>query len=169
MLEIRGIDKAVQKLRGYARKMEGTAAASYRRFLRQIFTDAVEGSPQWSGNLASQWYIEFGSVKGSYSPIPEYVEPVHSPYLQDPYQMGDDPAVRETLARELPKLDKIRYNTKVTIKNYAPYASDVEAGDGPNGRPIREVNQLAAFGGVAMVGYLELKYSNARRLKGLVR
>ena len=73
--------------------------------------------------------------------------------------MGDDPAVAITLMREVPKLDSITYKSPVRIFNPTPYAAEVEAGQGPNGRDIREVNKLAEYGAVAMIGYVNQKYN----------
>jgi hypothetical protein len=76
------------------------------------------------------------------------------------------------LDRELDQLQYIRWNTKVSFVNRTPYASQVEEGLGPLdefGRQtyIREVNKLASYGGVAMLGYVEMKYSNLRYIKKL--
>ena len=86
--------------------------------------------------------------------------------------MGIYPAVGYTLRRELKYLENLRWNSKVTITNYVPYASDVEDNQGPtrNGITlgIREENKLASYGGVAMVGYVTAKYKNAKVLKTML-
>jgi hypothetical protein len=77
--------------------------------------------------------------------------------------VGDDPAVSTTLARELAKVADIRWNSKVQLVNYTPYASEVEAGTGPNGKPIRKENYK--YGQIAMAAYVVTKYSSLRTLK----
>jgi hypothetical protein len=174
MLQIKGSQEFIKKLNREKMRIEHSVAETHRRIIKHIFTDLVTLTPQWSGNLASNWYIEFTGVKGAYRPVQGYVPPWEFDTTQSdpPFSRGMDPAVDVTLDRELAKLGKIRYNTKVTLKNYAPYAEDVEMGIGPpdefgNPRDIREVNILRSYGGVAMKGYIEMKYSNLRMLKSL--
>lgn len=141
------------RLRAVMPTIEAEINTKYRKLVRKVFTDLVENSPQWSGNLASNWRI--GS--GGYAQITGYNP--QDWYKENPYQVGSDPAVAMTLMREVPKLDAITYKSPVRIFNPTPYAADVEAGQGPNGRPIREVNKLAEYGGVAMIGYVNQKYN----------
>ena len=141
------------RLKAVMPTIEAEINTKYRKLVRKVFTDLVENSPQWSGNLASNWRI--GS--GGYAQIAEYNP--QDWYMENPYQMGDDPAVAMTLMREMPKLDSITYKSPVRIFNPTPYAAEVEAGQGPNDRPIREVNKLAEYGAVAMIGYVNQKYN----------
>ena len=83
--------------------------------------------------------------------------------------MGSDPAVSMTVARELQKIKEIRYNSIVKFVNRMPYAEEVERGVGPSRKPIRDVNRLASYGGVAMIGYLDMKYSAKRMIKKSIR
>lgn len=142
------------RLKAVMPTIEAEINTKYRKLVRKVFTDLVENSPQWSGNLASNWRI--GS--GGYAQIAEYNP--QNWYMENPYQMGGDPAVAMTLMREMPKLDSITYKSPVRIFNPTPYASEVEVGQGPDGRDIREVNKLAEYGGVAMIGYIKLKYGS---------
>lgn len=151
----------MDKLRKHKLLVEGHITETKRRLVTDVFTDLVKGSPQWSGNLASNWYIEFHGITGSYSPVSGYDEKKW--YREDPYQVGDDPAVSQTLARELAKVPKIRWNSKIDIVNYTPYAANVEAGEGPMGRPIRDEN--LRYGQIAMAAYAATKYSKLSTLK----
>ena len=159
-----GVAAALAKLVKHKLLIRGSITDTKRRVVRHVLKDLVTNSPQWSGNLAQQWYVEFHGQKGHYQQIASYGE---ARTRDEAYSMGDDPAVSQTLAREYAKIDKIRWNSKIEIVNYAPYASDVEAGVGPDGLAIRPENQLASYGGVAMVGYVTMKYNNLRYLKGL--
>ena len=160
-VKAKNIDGFIAKLKKHKLLVQGQVAETKRRLVRDIFTDLVQGSPQWSGNLASNWYIEFHGNEGRYSKIAGYKPKDWK--RDDPYHAGDDPAVSKTLMRELPKIANIRWNSKVQIVNYAPYASDVEAGLGPDGKPIREANYK--YGQIAMAGYVTAKYSQLRTLK----
>jgi hypothetical protein len=178
MLQIKGSQELIKKLNRDKLRIQHSVAETHRRIVKHIFTDLVTLTPQWSGNLASNWYIEFTSVKGAYKQLDGYLPSgewdmaMATGSMELPFSRGMDPAVDTTLTRELSKLPKIRYNTNVRIVNYTPYAEDVEENLGPVDefgirRDIREVNQLASYGGVAMKGYIEMKYSNLNTLKRL--
>ena len=160
-VKARNLEGFMAKLRKHKLLVQGQIASTKRRLVTDVFTDLVKGSPQWSGNLASNWTIEFHGRQGSYNQIPGYKEQGWA--NDEPYKVGDDPAVSSTLARELAKIADIRWNSKVQLVNYAPYASEVEAGTGPNGRPIREENYK--YGQIAMAAYVVTKYSSLRTLK----
>lgn len=142
----------LKKLAATMPAIEKEVNAKYRELGRKMFTDLVMNTPQWSGNLVNQWHIG----RGAYSPISDY-DPVDW-YRDDPYQMGEDPGVAGVLLREVPKLAAITYKMPIRFINSAPYASQVESEQGPNGKPIRRENKLASYGGVAMLGYIDMKY-----------
>lgn len=180
MLEVKGTQALLKKLEKAGVDLKNNLAATHRRLCHDIFVDLVKGTPQFTGNAASNWTIEFTGVSARpYSQTGEKGEvlaegPAAYYKRTDPYSAGMDPTVSETLTRELSKIDKIRYNTKVTFKNTTPYASELEAGTGPSdGRggtyDIRKVNELASYGGVAMIGYVDMKYKNLRNLKRRVK
>jgi hypothetical protein len=139
-------------------QVEKTVTSEYRNLLYNIFHDVVAGTPQHSGNLASNWGIEItGSPSVRYREVSGYMHTYYSRLAIK--KMGDDPAVSSTLDRELPKLDNLRWNTKVTFVNKTPYAQDVQDNKGPNGLPIRAVN-LDAAGQVIMLNGIRVKYQN---------
>jgi len=164
-LGFQGVSAAMAKLEKHKLLVLGSITETKRRIVRHVLNDLVKNSPQWSGNLASQWYVEVHGKKGSYRPIAGYSA---QRTRDEAYSMGDDPAVSQTLAREYVTIDEIRWNSKVQISNYAPYADQVEKGIGPEGtQGIRPENILASYGAVAMVGYVSVKYNNLRYLRGL--
>ena len=160
-VKAKGLDGFIKKLRQKDLIMKGKVTEIKRKLVSDVFTDLVKGSPQWSGNLASNWYIDFHGAKSAYNPIPNY----HPTYYQDSdkYQVGMNPAVSDTLNREIPKISQIRWNTNVTIINQTPYAKEVEEGKGPDYKKIRPENHK--YGQVAMVGYVMTKYSKLKTLK----
>lgn len=150
-LEIKGLQAFIKKsemerLRAKAKITEGV-----RRVVAGVFRDVVMTTPQYSGNLASNWYIVYGSWGSPYHELS-----THGVRTKQPYERGDDPAVSETLDRELWKLDNIRWNSKVTIRNSTPYATEVEAGIGPNNLEIRPENKIG--GEVVMAELTAMKY-----------
>lgn len=159
---------------------EKTVTYEYRNLLYNMFHDVVAGTPQWSGNLATNWGIEIlGAPKVRYREHPAYMHSFFSRLAV--HKMGDDPAVRDTLNRELPKLNNLKWNSKVTFVNRTPYADDVSRGIGPEAtsapwhsaahakhlrskkggarRPIRDVN-LDSAGQVVMLNGIRVKYQN---------
>lgn len=173
MLQVKGSRELVAKMRKDIEKVKGTVTATHQNLVKTMFLDLVAHTPQWSGELAMHWGIE---VHGSKSPAPYSIK---NPAWEareaanrldpQPFQMGSDPAVSMTVARELQKIKEIRYNSIVKFVNRMPYAEEVERGVGPFGKPIRDVNRLASYGGVAMVGYLDMKYSAKRMIKKSIR
>lgn len=169
----RGTRELVQKMRKDIDKLKGSVQATHQNLVRMIFRDMVAYTPQWSGELAMHWGIE---VHGQTSPAPYTLKnPAYERRVAEnrrdpePFQMGADPAVSMTVSRELAKIKTIKYNSKVRIVNRMPYALEVQRGQGPFGKPIRDVNRLAAFGGVAMMDYVDMKYRNARQLKKAIK
>lgn len=169
MIEKKGLRELAARIRKDVDKFELSVTQAYRQMLKTMFTDLVVHTPQWSGELVLHWAMEFHGKK---APAPYSVKnPAWAqqdrliPQLVHPFQMGSEPAVTITLARELAKLSEIRYNSIVKFVNRMPYAEAVERGEGPNRHLIRDVNRLASYGGVAMVQYLDTKYGKLRYLK----
>ena len=155
MIQIRGL---VEELMTEKARQERKVTAIYRAVIAEIFIDIVKHTPQFSGNLTQNWQIEFTGYPGGYNRSPDYLGPQASANvayhmadrrLGGARKMGDDPSVSETVDRELPVLGDVHWNTRVRIVNRTPYADDVQAGIGPNGRPIRDEN--LHYGKVAMV------------------
>ena len=48
------------RLKAVMPTIEAEINTKYRKLVRKVFTDLVENSPQWSGNLASNWRIGSG-------------------------------------------------------------------------------------------------------------
>jgi len=174
MLKSAGSQTFMKRLRKDMVDLENKVAETHRRVVKHVTIDLITFTPQWSGNAASNWYITFTGMPAAYSELPEYQPPyLWSPTDYEPSQMGADPVVQDTIRRELLKLPKIRWNTKVTIVNKTPYAEDMENNIGPMGefddapRDFREVNLHPNYGRVAMVAYVETKYKNLRTLKRL--
>jgi len=172
MLNIRGLvsDLITEKLR-----MERQVTVVYRAVVAEIFMDIVKHTPQFSGNLVRNWQIEFKGYPGTYTRLPDHPENVR-PFVAyrmmerkngKPFQKGDDPAVSETIDRELLTLSDLHWNTRVRIVNNTPYADDVEAGMGPDGLQIRPEN--LHYGKVAMTNYAYAKYSKPNSIIQIIK
>lgn len=155
MLSIRtkGLDKLLRNLEKRQVQVKKAIAKAKMDLAQQVFTSVVEGSPQWSGNLAANWRLVVGEGVISYQPIGNY-DPENwrtTPH----YKMGHPLAVGMANA-QLANLAAVRWDSKIKIGNAVPYADDIEAGQGPKGGPLRDVNYL--YGQIAMVGYAMAKF-----------
>lgn len=178
MIKTSGSQTFMKRIRKDVANLEGRVTKIHRALVKSIFTDLVTFTPQWSGNAASNWYITFKGMPAKYNEIEGYVPPYmwdSATQMTEPYQLGMDPVVRDTVARESLLLNDIKWNTKVTIVNTTPYAEDLENNIGPMGendyepREIRDVNFHPNYGKVAMIAYVETKYRNLRYLKMLAK
>lgn len=180
-----GIEAAIQKLRKHKLLVPGKIAQAKRNLVYAVWVDLVKNTPQWSGNLVENWYIEVAGRKGSYQEVEEYVDPIGwdaRTWLEDngePYKRGDNLEIHKADGKRL--VDTIRWNSGVKIVNYAPYASFVDQNMGPPipyknkedqwhlskkfKKAFREVNIHPNYGRVAMVGYVTTKYKVLRNTK----
>ena len=169
MLKVSGTRELANRLRKDVAKIKGSIQMTHQNLVRRMFIDLVVHTPQWSGDLASHWAIEF---HGKSAPAP-FTAGLGERF-KEPYQMGSEPAIRVAVTRELAKIPEIKYNSKVSFVNNMPYTSEVQAGVGPYNpktgdyREIRDENKL--FGKVAMVAFIDAKYRNKRELnKSIVK
>lgn len=150
-LDITGIDAFLSAIETEQKNFNNQISEKYREWLRVIFYDIVELTPQWSGNLAANWFISTSSSTGSEETIAEksYMWPL-SPFVE-PHQRGDEPAVSISKARFDEEV--FGYSNQVYIFNPAEIAPEVEA----QSIYIRGVNLLD--GRVAMIAHAYSFYS----------
>ncbi len=170
--ELRGTRELAARVRKDVDRLRAGVQRTHQNLVRNMLRDLVVNTPQWTGELAQHWAIEFHGHTAP-SAIMRFTKESADPWEAysegwRPYMKGMNPAVGDTLAREFAKIPEIRYNSKVAFVNNMPYAAEVEQGLGPNGRPIRDVNLNSAYGEGIMLGYLAAKYSNKREIKKAV-
>ena len=127
-----------------------------------IHADIVELTPQWSGNLASNWAFDVGSK--AYTAT-YYTGPARNQYdafRGDPlFSRGMEPAVSISLARArqapIPQLSDTIY-----IHNPVEYADAIETDT--SDPPVRAINRLprSETGKIAMVTHAWAKYSQQK-------
>lgn len=124
----------------------------FREWVRAIFYDIVELTPQWSGNLAANWNISTSSLGNPEETIPAkaYMWPL--PLYVEPHKRGDPEAVGISKAR----FDdaEFGYSNQVYIYNPVEIAPAVEA----QSIHIRGVNLVD--GRVAMIAHAYAVHSN---------
>jgi hypothetical protein len=164
-----GVEAAMAKLRKHKLLVVGKITQTKKNLVMAVWTDLIKNTPQWSGNLVENWYIEVAGKQSGYSEKPSYFPPYAfnakgwMNAYGEPKKRGDDVEFMLLLGKQL--VDTIRWNSRVSIVNYAPYASEVDRTEGPMGKPIRAVNLHPTYGKVAMVSYVTTKYKVLRNTK----
>lgn len=167
MITVRKLSALKAKIARMQATVENRVARTVEVKISAMFSELVAITPQYTGNLASNWYIDVGSDP-TYKPISLYRPPGEWARLSDPYQMGSDPAVTTTTGRELRKLKDLRRLIftqglrTVRLVNTAPYASEVEAGVGPRNMLLRRVNLRDKYGLDMMKSYIVIKYGKLK-------
>lgn len=171
MLKIKGATDLAAKLARTQLKVETFIAKKVEDKVTAIFRDVTRTTPQWSGNLVTNWSIDFGPYTGRYYEHENYINPLDFKELKDQlphYKMGKNPAMDRVRGEELPKLKTLvgimfsgdKKTFKIKIVNHTPYAASVQLGLGPfpprgtRPKPIRLENILEEYGAVAMKGYV---------------
>lgn len=161
MIKLKGLTALKSKLKLAELLVKQEVAKTVEVRIVKMFTELVSTTPQYSGNLASNWYIEV-NTKAGYNPVIGY-DPINW-RRENPHQMGSSEAIAFALSRELPKLKSLHKTLfapefrTIRLVNTAPYASDIENGVTSSGRPIRSVNIHPEYYLVAMKGYIIQKY-----------
>jgi hypothetical protein len=150
----------------------------YREVIATILEDVVTHTPQFTGNLAQAWEIEFGihSATGQQKYTAQDRLIKFYKYTRDqyrPFVRGQNPAVGEALSRELPKLESLRWNSVVKVVNRLEYSDEVEEGIGPESPSTGDINEIRPEnlyrGKVFMANYAAMKYSNPKYLVKIVK
>jgi hypothetical protein len=184
MLEITGIDKAIADIKLLGEKHKLGVTQALKNLVMTVFEDIVIHTPQYSGNLVSNWRVEVGGAfqgASTYRKHPDYTPPgTKWKPIDYPYAAGLSPGVSDALEFNAESIDRIRWNSKIRIVNNAPYAAEVEAGmgpprsdkeqtkfkDGADRKPLRSVNLFSGPNipahGVAMVAYATMKYGSLK-------
>lgn len=150
-LDVSQIDAFLSALETEQRSFNNQISEKFREWVRVIFYDIVELTPQWSGNLAANWNISTSSIENPEQTIPEkaYLWPL--PHYVEPHKRGDPEAVAISKARF--DDEQFGYSNQVYIYNPTEIAPAVEA----QSIHIRGVNLLD--GRVAMIAHAYSFYS----------
>jgi hypothetical protein len=134
MITIKSNDLAAlgRALADERKKIRAYADDKFTLAVRETYADVVVNTPQYSGTLASNWYVGTSPTAGFNDLRPGFGYPNAAPF-----QKGNDPAVGVGFSHFN---GSFKYGQQVFIYNTAPYADDVDVGFGPEGRAIRPVN-----------------------------
>lgn len=150
-IDFSGLESFLSALEAEQKRFNADISVLYQKWVQHIFYDIIELTPQWSGNLAANWYLSLGAgqqgeqtiaAKAYLWPLPHYVEP---------HQRGDEEAVSISKARF--GGETFGYSDQVFIYNPTSIAQEVE----DQSIPLRGVNLLD--GRVAMIAHAQSFYS----------
>lgn len=158
-----GVEAYAKWLDAQAAELELAVRTIYRAWAIAIHKEITELTPQWSGNLASNWALDIGAPNYAavYYAGPAADQPISEGTRgggRQPYSRGMYPAVGRSLDRAkqvgLPGLRQSLY-----IHNPVEYADSIEADS--TTPPVRAINRLprSETGKIAMVYYAHAKHS----------
>jgi hypothetical protein len=133
--------------------LELRMTSKYRDFTQQVFKSIVLTSPQWSGNLASNWNYSANSPDTRYKETAEKDE-------SKIYKVGADPAVSQAISRAeavaVPSWRIPVYITNTTPADEGGYlATEIEEGR----VKLRPVNMIPAQGSI--ISYAVSRFKGA--------
>lgn len=97
--------------------LEVQMSFKFTAFTKEVYKSIVMVSPQWSGNLASNWNYSAGLPDLSYREITE--KDLANSKVFQPYQVGSDPAVSTSLAKA-DGTKMVPWRSSVFITNATP-------------------------------------------------
>lgn len=132
------------------RKIRSSATSYVQSQVTKVLKDALRVSPQWSGNYAYNWTVEYTGYQAAYDPR----------FKAEPYwsirgsekKAGDTQAIKANLSDQLEVIERIKWNHKVRLVNHAPVAELIETGQ----VKLRPENKIP--GNVGVISYLKQKY-----------
>lgn len=132
------------------RQIRSSANSYVRTEVSRVLRDALRVSPQWSGNYAYNWTVEYTGYQAAYDPR----------FKAEPYwsirgsekKAGDTQAIKANLSDQLEVIERLKWNHKVRLVNHAPVAELIETGQ----VKLRPENKIP--GNVGVISYLKQKY-----------
>lgn len=135
--------------------LDNQVSEAFHNWTMHIFIDLVESTPQWSGDLAANWYYSLNSPSSEYHEIP--AKAIHwAPKgftAVTPLRRGDPFAVTASVHRAT-EGPKPTWRDKVYFTNNTPIAFDVEN----RLVTVRAVNLVDRQ--VAMASFIAYKWRN---------
>lgn len=151
-LDTSGVDAFLLQLNTLQASFNDQVNERFRYWVGVIFEDIVTLTPQWSGNLASNWYVGVDALSASESTIPEKSSMWPLDLYAAPNVRGDLDAVDISLERL--SAEKFDWLDTVYIYNPTEIAPEVEA----ESIYIRPENKVD--GRVHMIAHAAFYYSS---------
>jgi hypothetical protein len=144
VLELENLAEFSEGIDRWIGACEDLADGAFRGLAIQAFKYVVQGTPQWTGNLAASWRFSIGSPSSGYDEtvFKEVVADFPGGATASFSRLSPNPAaIHYAYALAQPAVSLMRLGAEVYITNNAPYAAMVEADKREDGRAfIRLVN-----------------------------
>ena len=128
-------------------KLEAEMSLKFAAFTHKVFRSIVLTSPQWSGNLTSNWNYSIKAPDESYSEIAE--KELSQVRNYDPFEVGSNPATGRVLAKvaaaAVPSWRDTVYITNATPNESTGYLVDSIIAGKVNLRPVNLVPAQGAI------------------------
>jgi hypothetical protein len=137
----------------------------YWSWSMRVFQDLVESTPQWSGNLAANWFYSLNSPSGDYDPVLGKADAWGKPGENsfEPFQRGAPMAVMMSIGRAM-EGPRPTYNDRIFFSNNTPLSfaelasPEVAEDTKQDWRRVRPVNLVERK--VALSEFMSFKWSN---------
>lgn len=163
MLEVRNLAQVNDGLDKWLESCEQLANDAFRGFAIRTFKYILDGTPQWSGNLAATWRMTVGQPAVGYSDsVFKGVDLGGIASDPEPFNRHAPNTAALHYAKDIAKSSAalIRLGAPVYITNTAPYAWEVEDNRDSKGRSFIRLVNLP----VEMVHAAENKFSAFKKL-----
>lgn len=143
MLRVANLAQVNEGLENWLDAVEDLAEGTYRGLAVSAFRYILDGTAQWSGNLAASWKLTVGSPAMGYDPTMFKHVSFGGPGQPEPFSRRSPNTAALIYATEVAKhsLPYVRLGAPVYISNPAPYAWNVELNVSEKGKPfLRLVN-----------------------------
>lgn len=140
-----------KKTEAAKRRIRVSASKHVQKRVLLVYKEALRVSPQWSGNYAYNWQIEF-----SHNPNPGYDRRFKADNwktVYPPKKAGDPAAINAAYDFAKDLVEQIKWNHKVQLVNPAPVAPMIEAGT----IKLRPENLIP--GGKGVIAHLNMKFN----------
>lgn len=175
MLQLENFKQFSDGLDNWIDACEDLAEGALRGISLKLFKHVVQGTPQWSGNLAANWKMTVGVPAAGYSPtVFKGAELGGLPINREPFSRRSPNRAAIQHAHETSKfaMPQFRLGAEVYIVNTAPYAQLVASADPKDGtlggkRFLRGVNlpvEMVLSATEKFDRYGEISEAKARRL-----
>lgn len=143
MIEFENLGVFIEGIEAYVAESKVLASATYRGLVSEVFTYIVDGTPQYTGNLAAEWKLTLGGPALGYAETSFKGAKIGGPnsVLPEPFNRTFNrnfEAMEYAKAAARPGVKYVSLGTPVFISNATPYATTVQAGGGKH--RIRPVN-----------------------------
>lgn len=144
MLRANNLAQFNEGLDRWLEAVEDLANDAFRGLCIDAFSYILQGTPEWSGNLAASWRLNVGQPAVGYDPTVFKDQSFNVAGDREPFSNKDPntAALGYAAAIARTQLPFIRLGAPVFISNPAPYAMEVEVNVNAKGVPfLRLVNQ----------------------------